>query len=200
MVAVCRHSGEECGTGRETHNDGDQLSNHRFLVKQKIPKHLERNEHCQSEHKNVEDLGEDLSCGIRLRHKRSRHHKYLLASVDVKNPRVNFNDLENSVPPEESNDELLDKRGMTTLELLWTRKKSRKPDSLRWSIRTKCTCSTKCLLLNAGREEARRSCKQDGWTSTKARDIEADGLPNSSKDQTAKNGLLQLRQLRHSVH
>ena len=28
--------------------------------------------------------------------------------MDVKNPQANFNDLENSVPPEESNDELLD--------------------------------------------------------------------------------------------
>ena len=43
-----------------------------------------------------------------MQHKWSRHHKYLLASVDVKNLQANFNDLENSVPPEESNDELLD--------------------------------------------------------------------------------------------
>ena len=28
--------------------------------------------------------------------------------MDVKNPQANFDDLENSVPPEESNDELLD--------------------------------------------------------------------------------------------
>ena len=28
--------------------------------------------------------------------------------MDVKNPHANPNDLENSVPPEESNDELLD--------------------------------------------------------------------------------------------
>ena len=35
-------------------------------------------------------------------------HTYLLASVDVKNPHARFNDLENNVPPEESNDELLD--------------------------------------------------------------------------------------------
>ena len=34
--------------------------------------------------------------------------KCLLASVDVKNPHANLNDLENSVPPEESNDDLLD--------------------------------------------------------------------------------------------
>ena len=45
---------------------------------------------------------------MQLQHKWSRQHKYLLASVDVKNPQANFNDLENSVPPEESNDELLD--------------------------------------------------------------------------------------------
>ena len=43
-----------------------------------------------------------------MQYKWSRQHKYLLASVDVKSPQVNFNDLENSVPPEVSNDELLD--------------------------------------------------------------------------------------------
>ena len=45
---------------------------------------------------------------MQFQHKWSRQHKYLLASVDVKNPQVNFNDLENSVPLEESNDDLLD--------------------------------------------------------------------------------------------
>ena len=45
---------------------------------------------------------------MQLHHKWSRQHRYLLASVDVKNPQANFNDLENSVPPEESNDDLLD--------------------------------------------------------------------------------------------
>ena len=45
---------------------------------------------------------------MQLQHKWGRQHKYLLASVDVKNPQANFNDLENSVPPEESNDDLLD--------------------------------------------------------------------------------------------
>ena len=34
--------------------------------------------------------------------------KYLLATVDVKNLHLSFSDLENSVPSEESNDELLD--------------------------------------------------------------------------------------------
>ena len=43
-----------------------------------------------------------------MQHKWSRQHKYLLVSVDVKNPQANFNDLENSVSPEESNDDLLD--------------------------------------------------------------------------------------------
>ena len=59
-------------------------------------------------HKSIKDLHEDISCGIRLQHKWNRQHKYLLASVDVKNPQANFDDLENSVLPEESNDELLD--------------------------------------------------------------------------------------------
>ena len=58
--------------------------------------------------RNIEDLHEDISCGIQLQHKWSRQHKYLLASVNVKNPHANFNDLENSVAPEESNDNLLD--------------------------------------------------------------------------------------------
>ena len=56
------------------------------LINRRYPEHLERNEH-----KSIEDLHEDISC-----------------SVDVKNPQANFNDLENSVPPEESNDDLLD--------------------------------------------------------------------------------------------
>ena len=58
-----------------------------FAVNKRYTKHLDRSEHCQSEHKNVEELREDLSCGMQLQHKWSRHHKYLLASVDVKNPR-----------------------------------------------------------------------------------------------------------------
>ena len=74
------------------------------LQNKRYPEHLERNEH-----KSIEDLHEDIPCGIRLQHKWSRQHKYLLASVDEKNPQANFNDLENSVHPEESNDDLLDK-------------------------------------------------------------------------------------------
>ena len=73
------------------------------LVNKRYSEHLERNEH-----KSVEDLHEKISCGIQLQHKWNRQHKYLLASVDVKNPQANFDDLENSVPLEESNDELLD--------------------------------------------------------------------------------------------
>ena len=73
------------------------------LPNKRYPEHLER-----SEHKSVEDLHEDISCGIQLQHKWNRQHKYLLASVDGKNPQANFDDLENSVLPEETNDELLD--------------------------------------------------------------------------------------------
>ena len=74
----------------------------RFLNKI-YSEHLEKNEH-----KSVERLHEDISSGIQLQHKWNRQHKYLLASVDVKNSLANFDDLENSVLPEESNDELLD--------------------------------------------------------------------------------------------
>ena len=41
---------------------------------------------------------------MQLQHKWRKHHKYLLASVDVKNPQANFKDLGNSVPLEESKD------------------------------------------------------------------------------------------------
>ena len=80
----------------------------RVFAKARLPnkrytEHLETNEH-----KNIEDLHEDVSCGKLLQHKWSRQHKYLLASLDVKNPQANFNDLENSVLLEESNDDLLD--------------------------------------------------------------------------------------------
>ena len=37
-----------------------------FALNKRYPKQLERNEHCQSEHKSVEDLREDISCGIQL--------------------------------------------------------------------------------------------------------------------------------------
>ena len=88
----------------EKPSDDNQLSSHCFHFasfcegsrpEQKIPEHLER-----KKHKSIEDLREDISCGIQLQHKWSRQHKYLLASVDVKNPQANFNDLEKSVPPE----------------------------------------------------------------------------------------------------
>ena len=84
------------------------LSLYEFLAKARLPnkrypEHLERNAH-----RSIEDLRENISCGIQLQHKWSRQHKYLLASVDVKNPHANFNDLENSVPLAESNDDLLD--------------------------------------------------------------------------------------------
>ena len=59
------------------------------LLNKRYPEHVERNEH-----KSIEDLHEDISCGIQLQQKWSRQQKYLGASVDVKNPHVNFNDLE----------------------------------------------------------------------------------------------------------
>ena len=58
--------------------------------------------------KSIEDSHEDTSCGMQLQQKWCRQHKNLLASVGVKNPQANLNDLEKSVPPEESNDDLLD--------------------------------------------------------------------------------------------
>ena len=45
---------------------------------------------------------------MQLQHKWSKHHKYLLTTVDVKNLHLSFSDLENSVPSEESKNELLD--------------------------------------------------------------------------------------------
>ena len=46
--------------------------------------------------------------GMQLQHKWSKHHKYLLATVDVKNLHLSFSDLENKCLSEESNDQLLD--------------------------------------------------------------------------------------------
>ena len=43
-----------------------------------------------------------------MQHKWNGQHKYSLASVDVKNQQANCDDPENSVPPEKTNDELLD--------------------------------------------------------------------------------------------
>ena len=42
------------------------------LLNKRYTEHLERNEH-----KNIEDLREDISCGIQLQHKWSRQQKYL---------------------------------------------------------------------------------------------------------------------------
>ena len=40
-----------------------------FTLNKRYLKHLERSEPCQSEHKYVGDLREDISCGIQLQHK-----------------------------------------------------------------------------------------------------------------------------------
>ena len=53
------------------------------------------------------------------------------SSDDVKNPQANFNDLENNVLPEESMMSCSIKHGMITVESLWTRRRSRKADSVR---------------------------------------------------------------------
>ena len=85
----------------------------RFLNK-RYPEHLERNEH-----KSIEDLHEDISCGMQLQHKWSRQHKYLLASVDVKNPQANFNDLEEQLFLLKNQTMICSiKHGMITLESL----------------------------------------------------------------------------------
>ena len=110
------------------------------LLNKRYTEHLERNEH-----KSIEDLREDISSGIQLERKWSRQHKYLLASVGVKNPRANFNDLENSVLLKSQTMICSIKHETITPELLWTRRRSRKPGSFRWSITTSCTCSIKCL-------------------------------------------------------
>ena len=103
---VCQSRQFAVCSERETHSDGTNCPDIAFtfrvsakarLLNKRYSEHLERNEH-----KSVEDLHEDISCGIQLQHKLSRQHKYLLASVDVKNPQANCDDLENSVPPEQS--------------------------------------------------------------------------------------------------
>ena len=101
------------------------------LLNKRYTEHLER-----KEHKSIEDLHEDISCGIQLQHKWNRQQKYLLASMDVKNPQANFNDLENSVPPEESNKDLLDQA--------WD-DHTGEPGSSRWSITTKMHMFDKVL-------------------------------------------------------
>ena len=49
-----------------------------FTLNERYSKHLEKCEHCKSEHKNVGDLREDISCGIQLQHEWCTQHKYLL--------------------------------------------------------------------------------------------------------------------------
>ena len=66
-------------------------------------------------------------------------------------------DLENSVPPKESNDDLLDQAWDDHTGQSLDTKKVQEARQLQMSITTKCTCSIKCLLLNAGRGQARRS-------------------------------------------
>ena len=120
----------------------------RFLNK-RYSEHLERNDH-----KSVEDLHEDISYGIQLQHKWNRQHKYLLANVDVENPHANFNDLENSVPPEESNDDLLDQAWDDHTGASSDAKKVKEARELEMEYYDKMQVFDKVL---AGRGQARRS-------------------------------------------
>ena len=137
------------------------------LQNKRYSEHLERNEH-----KSIQYLHEDISCGIRLQHKWSRQHKYLLASVDVKNPQVNFNDLENSVPPEESNDELLDQAWDDHTGESLDAKKVKEARQLEMEYYVKMHVFDKVLVAQCWETP---ESKMGGLTLTKARDIEADG-------------------------
>ena len=84
-----------------------------------------------------------------MQHKWSRQHKYLLASVDVKNHHANFRDLENSVPPEESNEDLLDQAWDDHTAVSVDAKKVKEARQLEMEYYNE--------MLNAGRGQARRS-------------------------------------------
>ena len=133
------------------------------LLNKRYSEHLERNEH-----KSAEDLHEDISCGTQLQHKWNRQHKYFLASVDVKNPQANFDDLENSVPPEESNDVLLDQAwdGHTGESL--DAKKVKEARQLEMEYYDKIHVFDKVPIAQCWEGTGKAPL-------TKARDIEADG-------------------------
>ena len=143
-----------------------------FTLNKRFSKHLERSEHCQSEHKNVEDLREDISCGIQLQHKWGRDHKYFLASVDVQNPHANFKNLENSVPLEESNDELLDQAWADHTGASLDAKKIKEASQLEMQYFDKMHVFDKVPIAHCWE---RTGTAHLGLTLTKARDIEADG-------------------------
>ena len=161
-------------------------------MNKRYSEHLER-----KEHKSIEDLREEISGGIQLQHKCSRQHKYLLASVNVKNPHANFIDLENSVPPEKSNEDLLDQAWDDHTGESSDAKKVKEARQLEMEYYDKMHVFDKVPIDQCWDRTGKAQRKQNGLTSTKARDIDSDGQPNSSKDQIAKSGLPQLRQLRH---
>ena len=84
-------------------------------------------------------------------------HKYLLASVDVKNPQANFDDLENSVPLEESNDELLDQAWDDHTGESLDARKVKEARQLEMEYYDKMHVFDKVPLPNAGRGQARRT-------------------------------------------
>ena len=166
------------------------------LLNKRFSEHLERNEH-----KSIDDLHEDISCGIRLQHKWSRQQKYFLASVDVKNPHANFNDLENSVPPEESNDDLLDQAWDDHTGEPLDAKNVKEARQLEMKYYDKMHVFDKVPISQCW--------ERTGKAPLKARWVDIDkgtryrsrlGSQSVQKDQTAMSGLLQLRQMRHCEH
>ena len=120
-----------------------------------------------------------------MQHKWSRQHKNLLASVDVKNPQANFNDLENSVPPLKSKDDLLEQAWDDHMRESWDAKKVKEARQLETEYYNKLHVFDEVPI--------RSMVGQDRQSALESK------MPNSSKDQTAKSGL-QLRQLRRCEH
>ena len=165
----------------------------RFL-NERYTKHLKRNEQ-----KNIGDLRDDISCGIQLQHKWSRQHTYLLASVDVKNPHANFNDLENSVPPEESNDELLDQAWDDHTGESLDAKKVKEARQLEMEYYDKMHVFDKVPIAQCWERTGKAPLKAR-WVDIVKRTRYRSRWVDKQFNQTAKNGLLQLRQSRRCEH
>ena len=166
----------------------------RFLNKNYF-EHLERNEH-----KSVEDLHEDISCGIQLQHKWNRQHKSFLASVDVKKPQANFDDPENSVPPEESNDELLDQAWDDHIGESLDAKKVKEARQLEMENNDKMHVFDKVPIAQCWKRTGKAHLKARWVDIDKGTRYRSRWVAKHSKDHTAKNGLVQLRQSRHCEH
>ena len=137
---------------------------------------------------------------MQLQHKWSRQHKYLLASVDVKNPQANFNDLENSVPRGETNDDLLDQAWDDHTGESLDAKKVKEARQLEMEYYDKMHVFDKVPIAQCWERTGKAHLKARSVDVDKGTRYRSRWLPKSSKDQTAKNGLLQLCQLRHCGH